>query len=161
MAAGAEATSELADRFSNWMLGGFGAALALILANLDKLSSTIPIADVRRAGEIYVAAAALGVIEKLLALWAGGMAKGFTAGLELGKGVDPKNFDIDVYHESARKGFLRMGRWFLDRQIAALARGDITFVPRMALKAAQAQGALALIEAVLVVIAAAVIISSL
>lgn len=36
MAAGAETTSRLADTFSNWMLGGFGAVLALLLSNLDK-----------------------------------------------------------------------------------------------------------------------------
>lgn len=63
----------------------------------------------RRAGEIYIVAAALGAVEKLLALWSGGMAKALAVGAELGKDIDPKNFDIDVYYANARQGLLWMG----------------------------------------------------
>lgn len=161
MAAGAESASHMVDTFSSWMLGGFGAVMALLLANIPKLSPVIPIATFRRAGEIYIVAAALGVIEKFLALWIGGMSKAEAVGADLGKDIDPANFDMALYLETVKKGFYWPGRWLVNRFIAAFARGDIAYASRVALKATQWQGLIAVIEAGLVTISAAVIVSAL
>lgn len=161
MTAGAETASHMADAFSNWMLAGFGAVMALLLGNLVKLSSIIPLATFRRAAEIYIAAALLGVIEKFLALWIGGIAKAGEVGADLGENIDPGNFDLGLYFETTKRGFYWPGCWVINRVFAAFARGEIAYVPRVALKAAQWQGLIALIEAVLVMVSAAVIVSAL
>ncbi len=161
MAAAAESVSRMADGFSNWMLGGFGAVLALLLANVDRLSSIITVATLRRAGLIYVVAAALGVAEKIMALWCGGAAKGAATGAQLTKDFDQVDLDLSLYINTTERGLLRIWRWLFKRALAALANGDITYIERTALKTAQWQVVVVALEAVLVVIAATVLVSSL
>lgn len=160
MARSAEIASEVGDSFSNWLLGGFGAVLALLLANLDKLTSIIPLTNIRVSGRIYIVAAVLALFEKLLALWAGGFSKGHSLGTELAREVDPQAIDFRIYLETSRKAIFPPMRWVLDRQLAASARGDITSVPRMALRLTQVQLVVVFIQAGLIVAAAAVIVFS-
>ena len=60
--------SHKADVFSGWLLAGFGAAMALTLANIDSLKSVIPTSSVVSAMNLFVWAALFAFIAKFLAM---------------------------------------------------------------------------------------------
>jgi hypothetical protein len=155
----AQSVSESVDSFSGWLLAGFGAFLALLLANIDKLRGFIEISALRHAARFYFAAAILGVFAKLLGLMVTSATKGKSGASELTP--DAGDIDLDLYLETAQRAFFPHARWFLKRLVArALEQGDLTYIDRMWMKCAQVQSLIVMVEAVLVLIAGGMIVFS-
>lgn len=63
---GAIAVNSSLEKFSSWMLAGFGAAFALILTNIESVSKFIEISCLKTGITLYLVALAAGVIQRYL-----------------------------------------------------------------------------------------------
>lgn len=84
------------DSFSGWLAAGFGAALALFIANLDTVSKFASVSILKSASFLFLASAVLAVIDKMLAAF---VAAGTTAAIEgaaLGKDFGGRGIEIDI-----------------------------------------------------------------
>lgn len=84
------------DTFSGWLAAGFGAALALFIANLDSISKFASMGSIKCASLLFLVSAVLAVINKLLASF---IAAGTTAAIEgaaLGKDLTERQVQIDI-----------------------------------------------------------------
>jgi len=158
-ALGAGNLSAAIDTFANWLLGGFGAGLALLLANIDKMQGYIATNAIRRAGLLFLAAVIVGTVEKLFALVITTASKGYAAGREMGAGVT--GIDLQQYFKESERAFYFPARWFAARSFRKVAQGDIVALPRALLRAAQIQTWIALAEAGLIIWAIYTIIHAL
>jgi hypothetical protein len=161
----AQNLSDSVDSFSGWIIGGFGAVIALLLSNIDKLRGIIGVSTMRHAASIYIAAAILGVIGKVLALMVASATKGISDATALAYGAEAEGIDLDLYRETAQRALLPHSLWMLKKlQMKAFPGefiGDLHYVDRFWFKCAQTQALIALIEAILVLVAAGTIILSL
>ena len=82
---GAGKSSAVLDSFVSWLLGGFGAALALVLSNLDSIAPFVPIEAIKSSATIFMVAVVVGVVEKYLAAIVTGGAESAAAGREIGE----------------------------------------------------------------------------
>jgi hypothetical protein len=137
------------DSFASWILGGFGAGLALLLANLDKVQHFIDVSTIRRAGLLFLAAIVVGIVEKLLALVVTTASRNFAAGRTIGAKFE--GIDIQAYFREAEKGFFIPARWLAARSFKKLLSGDLAAMPRAIIRLAQVQIWIALAEAALIV----------
>lgn len=160
---GAGKSSSALDTFSGWLLGGFGAALALLLSNLDSVSPYIPIAVVKNAAFVFILAAVLGVAEKYLAAIVSGAVEGFFLGTDLGERTAEREIELDlsvVFTETERAAF-RPAKWIARRMLRKFRQGDLVASGRFFSRCSQVQGILVLCEAILVIFATCLIVGGL
>ena len=148
------------DRFSGWLAAGFGAALALFIANLDTISKFIAPYSIRNAAILFLISAVLAVFEKLLAAF---VAAGTTAGIKgaaLGKEIAEREiaFDIPAFFMETKRALYWPGRFFADRAFAKTHTGDFAGPGRIYAKTAQLQALTVITQALLSLAAAAIII---
>ena len=151
---GAGKSSAVLDTFASWLLGGFGAALALVLSNLDSVAVFLPVQSVKFSAAIFVVAAVVGVVEKYLAAVVSGAAEAAAAGREIGEKAAELDLDLSAVFqlsENAALPFMRLPlRWLLQKTAA----GDLTASGRFFVRCSNVQAILVLIEAVLILGAA-------
>lgn len=145
--ASSAALSKLVDSFGVWLLAGFGAAVALLLANLDAVEP------------IYLPAKALGEVLMLL-LWALGLAVlqrylgiGVQAGAEtfertLGRigRVDATTIDWPTFNAEIARAYPPPWRWVTRWAQRRAEAGDATVAARLVARLAVVQGLLVLAE---------------
>lgn len=151
------------DTFSGWLAAGFGAALALFIANLDTVSKFASLSSLKCASFLFLVSAALAVIEKLLAAL---IAAGTIAAIEgaaLGRDLVERDLEIDIttFFSETEKALFWPGSLFARRAFAKAQLGDFARSGRMYTKVAQVQTFVVIIQAVLSLAAAAVIVRGL
>lgn len=151
------------DTFSGWLAAGFGAALALFIANLDSISKFASMGSIKCASLLFLVSAVLAVINKLLASF---IAAGTTAAIEgaaLGKDLAERQVQIDIttLFAETEKALFWPGSWFARRAFAKAQSGDFAGPGRMYTKAAQLQALAVIIQAVLSLAAAVSIVRGL
>jgi|SRR5690348_6541728 hypothetical protein len=159
----AQKVSASFDSFSGWLLAGFGAALALFIANLDAISDHIDSYSIRYAAGLFLASAVLAVLQKLLAMFvAGGTAAG-VAGAAMGKDLADRGIDLDVatFFEETKKALYWPGTIFASRAFKKAQSGDFAGPGRMYVKISQFQALIVVIQASLSLAAAAVVVCGL
>ena len=100
------------DSFSGWLVTGFGAVVALFIANLEAVSKFASLASIKCAASLFVASAVLAVVDKLLAAF---IAAGTAAGIEgaaIGKELARNNIEIDVttFFAQTETGYVMAGQ---------------------------------------------------
>lgn len=151
------------DTFSGWLAAGFGAALALFIANLDTVSKFVSLSSLKCASFLFIISAALAVIDKLLAAL---IAAGTIAAIEgaaLGKDLVEGGLEIDIptLFSETEKALFWPGSLFARRAFAKVQTGDFAMTGRMYTKVAQVQTFVVIIQAVLSLAAAVVIVRGL
>jgi hypothetical protein len=151
------------DTFSGWLAAGFGAALALFIANLDTVSDFVSLESIKCAAFLFLASAFLAVIDKFLAAFIAAGTTTATEGAALGKDLAERGVEFDVpafFSEIARALFWPLSA-FARRAFAKVGTGDFAGPSRMYTKAAQIQAVVVVIQAFLSLAAAVVIVCGL
>lgn len=151
------------DTFSGWLAAGFGATLALFIANLDTVSKFASLSSLKCASFLFLVSAAFAVIEKLLAAL---IAAGTTAAIEgaaLGKDLGEREIEIDISRlfSETEKALFWPGSLFARRAFAKAQSGDFAGPGRMYTKVAQVQAFVVITQAILSLAAAVVIVRGL
>jgi hypothetical protein len=159
----AQKVSASLDSFSGWLAAGFGAALALFIANLDTVSEFIAAGSIRHAAVLFLISAVLAVFEKLLAAF---VAAGTAAGIEgavLGKDIAEREIDLDIttFFAETKRALYWPGSLFASRAFAKAQAGDFAGPGRMYVKISQLQALTVIIQSVLSLAAVAVIVCGL
>lgn len=143
-------TSELAT-FSSWMIAAAGAIFALALNGVDKLEAYVRIEELGLSIKFFLVAAALNALQR----WFGAMViAGSAVSKELEESKFPPDADmnkvLDLFADAQPPGV----RYFSQRAIAAVRRGDLMRSSILLSRLAFAQSWLVLGQMALLLIAA-------
>lgn len=160
LTAGAAKASAALDSFASWLLGGFGAALALVLSSDAALGKYVLEEDLRCAGVLFLWAATLTIVEKYLAAVISGAAETASLAAEAGRRLADDGVEVDflVVFQELQSAVVWPARWFVVRSHEKALRGDFASSGKNFLRCAQAQGLLVLTSAVLLLIAIGVLV---
>ncbi len=140
------------DAFASWLLGAFGAALAVLIANIDSMGAYLPATAIQCAATLFLIAAIAGVLQKYIAaaLIAGGEAgaEGRKLGAEIAR-QPGEELDLEVCIQELERVPGPIG-WFLRRSLAKAKGGDLAASARTMVGWSTVQGFLVLLEAGLV-----------
>lgn len=141
--------------FSTWLLGGFGAAFALVLANIDTVSKFIAITHIRFGLLIFLGSLAIAVLATYLSTIVKAALGAQEDGEQLGKEIValPGKFDLPLYIAEYERGLLPPIRWIARAQMKKAMSGDLVAGARMIAKLSQLQALLVLCQSVLAVVA--------
>jgi len=156
---GARHSSEALDQFSSWLLGGFGAAFALLIVNVENVSKHLAIRSLRSAVWLFLAMLLLGVVSKLLAAIlraaGGAAAESESMGHDLADREVEINFKT-VFRETEEATFPSMRR-LVAASLRRVEHGDFAAGGRLYARLAQVQGFIVFVEVALAVAAALVL----
>lgn len=160
---GAQKVSASLDSFSGWLVAGFGATLALFIANLDIVSKFIAPGNIGHAAILFLISAVLAVFEKLLAAFVASGTAAAIEGAALGKDLAEREIylDIPACFAESKKALYWPGSVFAARAFEKARLGDFAGPGRMYTKLGQLQALIVVIQAVLSLAAAAVIVCGL
>jgi len=144
------------DSFGTWLLAGFGAGMALLLARHDQVS-VIPVTTIKLGATLFLVSVVLVVLEKYLAIVVGAAAdvSEFTMqeiNEHFKKQQEDKispSIDLTVFNEKLLLGILPTHRWLVAWSIKRASNGDHSSSGQKLLWMAQFQGILIFVEAVI------------
>ena len=140
--------------FSTWLLGGFGAAFALVLANIDTASKFIAVTHIRFGLLVFLASLAIAV----LATYLSATVKAALGAQEEGEALSvaivalPGEFDLALYIREYERGLLPPIRWVVHGQMKKVMRGDVVAGARMIAKLSQVQALLVVSQSILALV---------
>lgn len=141
LSVGAGRLSASLDKFSGWLLAGFGATYGLLLAHLDSVASYLQVSNVKSGAAFFVAAACAAACQKLIAAYvaAGTAAEadGRDNGRDLARARAPLN--VESMYKQVNEGLLWPWRTFNARMTAKAVGGDYAVMGRFHAKASQVQ----------------------
>lgn len=148
------------EKFSSWMLAGFGAAFALILTNIESVSKFVDIGCLKTGITLYLVALAAGVIQR----WLGASINSGTMfsneqeqlGADAPEGINFENILSEVENVS-----FYPQKWLIRWQFNKLRAGDFAVAGKMLAKMAQIQGFLVLLQGALVISSIVVVLNGL
>ena len=150
-----EAVSPLIDSFSGWLIGGFGAASALLVSNYDAVSKHIDIGGIQEFLYLLMAAFVVAIIQKFTSSIVLANAKGSLAAIEqtekaLSKSV---NLDIKIILSELEVSMLPISRWAVRRSFKKALSGDLVSSSRWFTRLCQIQGIFTLIQSIITLVA--------
>jgi len=148
------------EKFSGWLLAGFGAAFTLILSNIDSISKFITTEDIKNGVVFYLIALAAGVLQRWLASSIQASAMVSKEAEELGKNAAGQ-FDPENIFSEIEKATFYPQKWLVQFQFNKVRNGDFAAPGRMQVTMTQIQGFLVLIQGILVISSIVVIIRGL
>ena len=149
--------SEGLPSFSGWLTAGFGAAFALVIANIETVSKFIYITHIRFGLLIFL----LSVILTVLANYLSAIVKVALAaqddGDAIGKSIAAQTTELDLSRilDEYRRGLLPPVRWIAESSINKALQGDIVAGARLIAKLSQVQALLVLAQGLLAIVAVA------
>ncbi|PMR89097.1 hypothetical protein [Xanthomonas arboricola] len=151
------------DTFSGWLAAGFGAALALFIANLDTVSKFSSLSSIKCASILFLVSALLAVIDKLLAAFIAAGTTAATEGAAFGKDLAQREieFDVTTFFAETEKALFWPASLFARRAFTKAKSGDFAGPGRMYTKVAQIQALVVVTQAILSLAAAVAIVSGL
>ncbi len=151
------------DTFSGWLAAGFGAVLALFIANLDSVSKFISLESIKCGATLVLASTLFAVIDKFLAAFIAAGTAAAAEGAALGKDIAERGVELDVptfFSQITRALFWPLSA-FARSSFAKVGAGDFAGPSRMYTKAAQIQAFVVIIQAGLSLAAAIAIVHGL
>lgn len=141
--------------FSTWLLGGFGAAFALVLANVDAVSKFIAITHIRFGLLTFLGSLVIAVLATYLSTIVKAALGAQEDGEQLGKEIVELlgKFDFPLYIAEYERGLLPPIRWIARAQIKKAMSGDLVAGARMIAKLSQVQALLVFCQSVFAVAA--------
>lgn len=152
--------SESLAQFSVWLLTAIGAALALMLANLDNVVKFIPPSSVKAGMYLLLAGLLCGALARYLGTTIKAQIavinEGHSAGYELGTeiGLAAGKFDWSVFMEELRKSLWPPVRFFTTRTFQQELTGGGLQSVRQLTKSVQILGVVTLLQTIFVLLAA-------
>lgn len=149
----AQGSSKTMDSFSGWMLGGFGGAFALLLANIENVAPLLKLESLKWGVTWFLGAVLLGVVQKAIASIIASSAAAGLEGEAIGREIGEDNIQLDlsqVFREM-QEAVLPPFRWIVKRAFLKSAAGDHAAGGRMCMVLAQTQGWIVFVEAVFAV----------
>lgn len=147
------------DQFSGWLLSGFGAAFALLLANIDPVSRHLSIGALRLALLLFLAALVVSMLSRLLATVVGAGASAAAEAEPIGRGLAEAGIEVNfktVLREAEQATF-----WPLRLAVASsfkrVEQGDFAAAGRLHAKLTQVLAVLVLVQVIIATISAAVL----
>jgi hypothetical protein len=138
------------EKFSGWLLAGFGAAFALLLSNIETVAKFIAVEDIKTGVLLYLIALASGVFQRWL-------AAGINAGAMVSKEAEdlganaPEGIDFDNVLTQIENSTFYPQKWLVRYQFNQVRKNDYAAPGRMQATMAQIQGRLVLVQGVLVI----------
>lgn len=137
------------EKYSGWLVTGFAASVALMVANFDRAVEITSLGTVRNILWLFFAAAALQALQRLVGIFVMSATNGAKVGESLAlSGMKVK--DVEPMLKWVEASFPRPLRHFLVRINRQTLRGDLMMMPRWMIRVAFACGFLALMQALLV-----------
>jgi hypothetical protein len=148
------------DTFSGWLVAGFGAALALFIANADSVATFVSSSSVKSAASFFLTSAVLAVVAKLLAAFVAAGTAAAIEGAQLGRDLAEREIEIDLprLFAETEKALFWPAKLFARRAFAKTQTGDFAGPGRVYTKVAQLHALTISIQAVLSLVAAVVIV---
>jgi hypothetical protein len=155
-------TSEILDSFSGWLLAGFGAASALLVSNYDSVSKHLATDTIKTFLFLFIWSLGLAIVQKYLSAIVTAHSQASAIGRNLGEKTSEKfiSLNFEVILAEMERAVLPPGRWLVSRSFAKLREGDLVSTSRNYTRLLQIQGALAAIQAGLILIAVFKVASS-
>lgn len=141
--------------FSTWLMGGSGAALALVVANIETVSKFIEITHIRFGLIVFLLGLAVAVvatyISTIVKAALGAQEDGEALGKEIGSTT--KQFDLLLYMTEYERGLFPPIRWIAQSSMKKAIRGDVVAGARMLAKLSQVQALLVACQSLLALLA--------
>jgi hypothetical protein len=149
----ARAISDSITQLATWLLAGFSAAFALILANLDDVSKFVAIETIKKAVFLFLASLILAVLQRWLSTILQAGFQGGEIGEKLGAELGQNNIEVNIESVllEVEKATFYPAKFLVIRQYKKVRTGDFTVGGRQQLKLAQVQGLLMLVQVVMAV----------
>lgn len=137
-----ESVSPLIDKFSGWLIGGFGAAAALLVSQYDSVSRHISTQDIQTFLQLLMIALVIAVIQKFISSLVVANAKASITSVELGAKAAEDSIDLDfkVIFDEIEKSIFPITRWLVRRSFKKVIEGDLVSSSRNFVRLSQVQG---------------------
>jgi hypothetical protein len=159
----ADVTSANVRQFSGWMLGGFGAAIALIVANLGEVAKYFCPESMFNAVVWFIAATFLTLFGRYLSLIVQSSTDSWAAiRLAIERGLDGTDNHLNIEQTLrliAAGTTLSTQRWLFKLGLEKISEGDYTFSARVAAKASQWQSFLMILQVIAHLVSVAILIA--
>ena len=141
--------------FCTWLMAGSGAALSLVVANIDTVSKFIAITHIRFGLIVFL----LSLLFAVLATYISTIVKAAIAAQveaeALGQEIAAtgEQFNLSLYMTEYERGLLPPMRWFAQSAMKKALNGDIVAGARMIAKLSQVQALLVACQSLLALVA--------
>lgn len=136
---GGTVSSELA-KFSDWMMIGYGAAIGLIVSNLDKVNTHLSTESIQCAVKLYLVATVFHIVQRFLAARIAAMVAVTESVSTLSL---PSGFEHPRFIESIITSIWYPVRWWASR---SMRKNDPLLSGRLSSRLSQSQMVLAFIQ---------------
>lgn len=139
---GAGRASAALDQFSSWLLSGFGAAFALLFANIDVVSKHVAVTSLRTGLMLFLCALVAGVVAKFLSSIVSAGAEAAEQGGVIGRDLAAAQIEVNVKRmfEETERAFYWPMRILVASSFNKVSTGDFAAAGRLHTKIAQVQG---------------------
>jgi len=141
--------------FCNWLMAGSGAALTLVVANIETVSKFIEVTHIKFGLIVFVLSLSFAVMATYLSMIVKAAMGAQEGGEALGReiGTTSNQFDLKLYMTEYERGLLPPIRWIAHSSMKKAMRGDIVAGARMIAKISQVQALLVGCQSLLALIA--------
>lgn len=148
MCMAASLTKEVSS-FSSWMIAGAAAFYAVVINSFDQISDHLVPGAFSGSIKIFLVAAALNVIQRLVGSMVG---SGYATHVEVGRLPPPTNMNVPAFLKALENVAWYPARWMVQRSYRKLQSGDLFSSGRQHVYLAQLQAWLVFIQIILIVI---------
>ena len=127
--------------FSTWLMGGSGAALTLVVANIETVSKFIEIRHIRFGLIVFLLSLAVAVVATYISTIVKAALGAQEDGEAIGKEINSttEQFDILLYMAEYERGLFPPIRWIARSSMKKAMSGDVVAGARMIAKLSQIQ----------------------
>lgn len=150
-----ESVSPLIDTFSGWLIGGFGAASALLVSQYDSVSKHVSTCLIQEILQLLMLALILAVIQKFMSSLIVANAKASIVAVELGKEAAENSVKLDfhIIFSEIEKSIFPISRWLVRRSFQKAMDGDLVAGSRKFVQLSQVQGLVTMAQAAVTIVA--------
>lgn len=138
--------------FANWLLGGFGAGFALVLANIETVSKFIAVTHIRFGLLVFLGSLGVAVLGTYLSTMVKAGLGAQEDGELLGRTLQTE-FDLSLFIAEYERGLLPPVKWIARAQMNKALRGDVAASARMLAKLSQVHALLVVCQSLLALVA--------
>jgi hypothetical protein len=141
--------------FCTWLMAGSGAALSLVVANIETVSKFIEVPHIRFALVVFLISLVFAVLATYISTMVKASIAAQTESEALGKEIaeTSKQFSVLLYMAEYERGLLPPIRWIAHSAMKKAMLGDITAGARMIAKLSQIQALLVACQSLLALVA--------
>lgn len=147
--------------FSGWLVGGIGAALALLFSNIEKVAQMVDIDFIKPALALLLVALLISTISRLMSSMVSAGIESNEKSLLLAEEIRSTGaaFDANVFMSEFARALFPIQRWFANQSMYKAKQGDTVAAARGIAKLSQAQAMLVFFEVLLVVVAGSLLLA--